>query len=97
MVRIDSQDPAGRVHAYLQVKQCSQLQVQGSSCLASVRSSIRQRRNPRETADLSSIQELIREINSSCHSELLDISGTAHTLVWQMMFSLFCSTKPTFI
>ncbi|KAL8482478.1 hypothetical protein ACS0TY_028597 [Phlomoides rotata] len=75
MVRTDSQDPAGRLHAYLQVKQCSQLQVQGSSCLASVRSSIRQRRNPRETADLSSIQELIREIDSSCHSELLDIVG----------------------
>ncbi|KAL0351300.1 UNVERIFIED_CONTAM: DNA mismatch repair protein MLH1 [Sesamum calycinum] len=71
MVRTDSQDPAGRLHAYLQVKPSSQLQ--GSSCLASVRSAIRQRRNPRETADLTSIQELIREIDSSCHSELLDI------------------------
>ncbi|KAK4413391.1 DNA mismatch repair protein MLH1 [Sesamum alatum] len=71
MVRTDSQDPAGRLHAYLQVKPSSQLQ--GSSRLASVRSAIRQRRNPRETADLSSIQELIREIDSSCHSELLDI------------------------
>ncbi|KAI3464318.1 hypothetical protein Pfo_020981 [Paulownia fortunei] len=73
MVRTDSQDPAGRLHAYLQVKPSSQLQ--GNSCLASVRSSIRQRRNPRETADLTSIQELIREIDSSCHSELLDIVG----------------------
>lgn len=32
------------------------------------RSSIRQRRNPKETADLSSIQELVDEINSKCHS-----------------------------
>ncbi|PIN11437.1 DNA mismatch repair protein - MLH1 family [Handroanthus impetiginosus] len=73
MVRTDSQDPAGRLHAYLQVKPSTQLQ--GSSCLASVRSAIRQRRNPRETADLTSIQELIREIDSSCHSELLDVVG----------------------
>ncbi|KAL8059951.1 hypothetical protein ABFX02_03G121000 [Erythranthe guttata] len=73
MVRTDSQDPAGRLHAYLQVKPSSQLQ--GTSCLATVRSSIRQRRNPRETADLTSIQELTREIDSSCHSELLDIVG----------------------
>ncbi|KAK6129624.1 hypothetical protein DH2020_036634 [Rehmannia glutinosa] len=73
MVRTDSQDPAGRLHAYLQVKPSGQLQ--GSSCLASVRSSIRQRRNPRETADLTSIQELIREIDSDCHSELLDVVG----------------------
>ncbi|XP_011096073.1 DNA mismatch repair protein MLH1 [Sesamum indicum] len=71
MVRTDSQDPAGRLHGYLQVKPSSQLQ--GSSRLASIRSAIRQRRNPRETADLTSIQELIREIDSSCHSELLDI------------------------
>ncbi|KAG8378498.1 hypothetical protein BUALT_Bualt08G0143400 [Buddleja alternifolia] len=73
MVRTDSQDPAGRLHAYLQLKPSSQLQ--GSSSLTSVRSSIRKRRNPRETADLTSIQELIREIDSSCHSELLDIVG----------------------
>ncbi|XP_051123536.1 DNA mismatch repair protein MLH1 isoform X2 [Andrographis paniculata] len=73
MVRIDSQDPAGRLHAYLQVKQPTQQQ--GGSRLTSVRSSIRQRRNPRETADLSSIQELLGEIDSTCHSELLDIVG----------------------
>lgn len=73
MVRTDSQDPAGRLHAYLHVKHSSQLQ--GNSCLASVRSSIRQRRNFRETADLTSIQALIREMDSSCHSELLDLVG----------------------
>ncbi|KAK3008636.1 hypothetical protein RJ639_013445, partial [Escallonia herrerae] len=37
------------------------------------RSSVRQRRNPKETADLTSIQELINDIDSSCHSGLLDI------------------------
>ncbi|KAL2467588.1 DNA mismatch repair protein MLH1 [Forsythia ovata] len=73
LVRTDSQDPAGRLHAYLQIKPSSQLQ--GSSCLTSVRSSIRQRRNPRETADLTSIQELVKDIDSSCHSGLLDIVG----------------------
>lgn len=35
MVRTDSQDPAGRLHAYLHVKHSSQMQ--GKSCLASVR------------------------------------------------------------
>lgn len=73
MVRTDSQDPAGRLHAYLQIKPCSN--PKGSSLLTSVRSSVRQRRNPRETADLSSIQELTREIDSGCHSELQDIVG----------------------
>ncbi|KAL6512140.1 DNA mismatch repair protein [Orobanche gracilis] len=73
MVRTDSQDPAGRLHAYLPVKLSGQLQ--GSSSLASVRSSIRQRRNPRETADLTSLQELIRDIDSDSHSELLEIVG----------------------
>lgn len=32
------------------------------------RSSVRQRRNPKETADLTSIQELISDIDSNCHS-----------------------------
>lgn len=32
------------------------------------RSSVRQRRNPKETADLTSIQDLIDEIESKCHS-----------------------------
>lgn len=32
------------------------------------RSSIRQRRNPKESADLTSIQELIDEIDNSYHS-----------------------------
>nr|GMD51024.1 DNA mismatch repair protein MLH1 isoform X2 [Ipomoea batatas] len=70
MIRTDSLDPAGRLHAYLQIKPSNN--PERSSCLTSVRSSIRQRRNPKETADLTSIQELINEIDSTCHSGLLD-------------------------
>ncbi|KAL3638678.1 DNA mismatch repair protein [Castilleja foliolosa] len=72
MVRTDSQDPAGRLHAYLPVKPSNS---QKSPCLASVRSTIRKRRNPRETADLTSLQELISDVESDCHPELLDIVG----------------------
>lgn len=32
------------------------------------RSSVRQRRNPKETADLTSLQELIDEVDRNCHS-----------------------------
>lgn len=70
MVRTDSQDPSGRMHAYLQVKPSRHRE---SSCgLNSLRSSIRQRRNPKETADLTSVQELIDEFERDCHSGLLD-------------------------
>ncbi|GMQ02111.1 hypothetical protein CsSME_00048492 [Camellia sinensis var. sinensis] len=71
MVQTDSLDPAGRLHAYLQVKPSSHHE--NNSSLTSVRSSIRQRRNPKEAADLTSIQELIDDIDNKCHSALLDI------------------------
>ncbi|KAH7833211.1 hypothetical protein Vadar_004148 [Vaccinium darrowii] len=71
MVRTDSLDPAGRMHAYLQVNPSSHQE--NNATLTSVRSSIRQRRNPKETADLTSIQELIDEMDNSSHSGLLDI------------------------
>ncbi|KAK3004984.1 hypothetical protein RJ639_017902 [Escallonia herrerae] len=71
MVRTDALDPAGRLHAYLKIKPPSDLE--RNSALTSVRSSVRQRRNPKETADLTSIQELINDVDSSCHSGLLDI------------------------
>ncbi|KAJ0754538.1 putative ribosomal protein S5 domain 2-type [Helianthus annuus] len=71
MVRTDLQDPSGRLHAYMQVKPSRQLE---KNCgLNSLRSSIRQRRNPKETADLTSVQELINEFEHGCHSGLLDI------------------------
>ncbi|GAB2217520.1 hypothetical protein Drorol1_Dr00000717 [Drosera rotundifolia] len=71
MVRTDSLNPAGRMHAYLQTKPSGLLE--SGSGLSSVRSSIRQRRNPKDTADLTSVQELVAEIDQNCHSGLLDI------------------------
>ncbi|WOH00519.1 hypothetical protein DCAR_0519884 [Daucus carota subsp. sativus] len=71
IVRTDSQDPAGRLHAYMHIK--SPVHVERNSALASVRSLVRRRRNPRETADLTSVQELLDDINRSCDSGLLDV------------------------
>ncbi|KAL8125140.1 DNA mismatch repair protein MLH1 [Apium graveolens] len=71
IVRTNSQDPAGRLHAYMQVK--SPVHVQRNNILATVRSLVRQRRNPRETADLTSVQKLLDDVNHRCHSGLLDI------------------------
>ncbi|XP_050375759.1 DNA mismatch repair protein MLH1 isoform X1 [Argentina anserina] len=71
MVRTDSLDPAGRLHVYLQAEPHGHL-VKNTS-LTAVRSFVRQRRNPKETADLTSIQELVAEIDSNCHSGMLDI------------------------
>ncbi|KAK1433376.1 hypothetical protein QVD17_10286 [Tagetes erecta] len=71
MVRTDLQDPSGRLHAYMQVKPSRDLE--RNRGLNSLRSSIRQRRNPKETADLTSVHELINEIEKGCHSGLLDI------------------------
>ncbi|KAK9929677.1 hypothetical protein M0R45_026766 [Rubus argutus] len=71
MVRTDSLDPAGRLHIYLQAESRGHLERNPS--LTAVRSSVRQRRNPKETADLTSIQELIAEIDRNCHPGMLDI------------------------
>lgn len=71
MVRTDASDPAGRLHAYLQARPVDNLE--GNSSLAAVRSSVRQRRNPKESSDISSVQELVNDIDGNCHSGLLDI------------------------
>lgn len=71
MVRTDSSEPAGRLHAYLQAKPRRSLE--NNPSLAAVRSSVRQRRNPKETADLTSIQELIKEIDCDYHPGLLEV------------------------
>ncbi|CAN0840653.1 DNA mismatch repair protein MLH1 [Linum grandiflorum] len=71
MVRTDARDPAGRLDAYLQAKPHEGSEVNPS--LTAVRSAVRQRRNPRETADLTSIQELIDGTKHNCDSGLLDI------------------------
>ncbi|CAN7008782.1 hypothetical protein IGI04_011114 [Brassica rapa subsp. trilocularis] len=70
MVRTDSSDPAGRLHAFLQPKPHNLPDTVSS--LSAVRSSIRQRRNPKETADLSSVQELLSGVDSCCHPGLLE-------------------------
>lgn len=71
MVRTDASDPAGRLHAYLQARPVDNLE--GNSSLAAVRSSVRQRRNPKESSDISSVQELVNDTDGNCHSGLLDI------------------------
>ncbi|KAF3445400.1 hypothetical protein FNV43_RR10576 [Rhamnella rubrinervis] len=71
MVRTDALDPAGRLHAYLQTKLSDH--VGTDSTLNAVRSSVRQRRNPKETADLTSIQQLIDEVDCNSHSGLLEV------------------------
>ncbi|XP_010272554.1 PREDICTED: DNA mismatch repair protein MLH1 isoform X2 [Nelumbo nucifera] len=71
VVRTDTLDPMGRLHAYLPAK--PPRQQGGNSCLTAVRCAVRRRRNPKESADLTSIQELLSEIDSNCHSGLLDI------------------------
>ncbi|CAF2124989.1 hypothetical protein HID58_010521 [Brassica napus] len=70
MVRTDSSDPAGRLHAFLQPKPHNLPDTVSS--LSAVRSSIRQRRNPKETADLSSVQELLSGVDGCCHPGLLE-------------------------
>ncbi|XP_031503809.1 DNA mismatch repair protein MLH1 isoform X2 [Nymphaea colorata] len=71
MVRVDSLDPAGRMHAYLQDKSIGKCD--SKTDLASVRSAVRQRRNPKESADLTSIQELLSDVDSNTHAGLLEI------------------------
>ncbi|WCJ44195.1 DNA mismatch repair protein MLH1 [Euphorbia peplus] len=69
MVRTDVLDPAGRLHSYSKPHQ----NLEKNSALTAVRSSVRQRRNPKETADLTSVQQLIDDYDRNCHSGLLDI------------------------
>ncbi|CAM8946674.1 unnamed protein product [Rhodiola kirilowii] len=69
LVRVDASDPAGRMHAYLQHKPSDG----GGTTLTAVRSAVLHRRNPKETADLTSIQELVTKIDGTCHSGLLDL------------------------
>ncbi|XP_022159006.1 DNA mismatch repair protein MLH1 [Momordica charantia] len=69
MVRTDSTDPAGRLHAYVQMKPPGLPE----SSLTAVRSFVRRRRNPKEVANLTSIQDLVTEIDKNCHAGLLNI------------------------
>ncbi|XP_052727260.1 DNA mismatch repair protein MLH1 isoform X3 [Vigna angularis] len=71
MVRTDSLDPAGRLHAYTQITSDRNLEM--SASLNAVRSSIRQRRNPKDSLELTSVQQLLDEINSNCDPGMMDI------------------------
>ncbi|XP_022972874.1 DNA mismatch repair protein MLH1 isoform X2 [Cucurbita maxima] len=68
MVRTDSTDPAGRLHAYVQMKPPGLPE----SSLNTVRSFVRMRRNPKEAANLTSVQDLVAEIDQNCHAGLLN-------------------------
>ncbi|XP_061337370.1 DNA mismatch repair protein MLH1 isoform X2 [Gastrolobium bilobum] len=70
LVRTDSLDPAGRLHAYMQTPDGH---LERSAILSAVRSSVRQRRNPKDSTELTSVQELLDEINSNCHTGMMDI------------------------
>ncbi|KAH9322096.1 hypothetical protein KI387_016735, partial [Taxus chinensis] len=71
IVRIDSSNPAGRMHAFFQRKPGGVQEGQGN--LAAIRHAVRQRRNPKESADLTSVQELMVAIDRNAHSGLLDV------------------------
>ncbi|KAK7322366.1 hypothetical protein VNO77_25745 [Canavalia gladiata] len=71
LVRTDSLDPAGRLHAYTQIM--SDGHPEKIASLNAVRSSVRQRRNPKDSTELTSVHELMDEINSNCDPGMMDI------------------------
>lgn len=71
LVRTDSLDPVGRLHAYTRIK--SDVHLEKSASLNAVRSSVRQRRNPKDSSELTSVQELLDEISSNCDPGMMDI------------------------
>ncbi|KAK4256291.1 hypothetical protein QN277_009176 [Acacia crassicarpa] len=71
MVRTDSLNPSGRLHAYMETQPSGHLDK--SASLTAVRSSVRQRRHPNDSSVNISAHKLIDEFNSNCHSGLLDI------------------------
>lgn len=70
LVRVDSSNPAGRLHAFLH-KEAKPLNGDGE--LAATRRAVRQRRNLNESADLTSVQELLAAIDQETHAGLWDI------------------------
>ncbi|KAG0627657.1 hypothetical protein M758_2G218500 [Ceratodon purpureus] len=74
LVRVDSTNPAGRIHAFLHKKRSAvdePLQIEND--LATTRRTVRQRRNPKESADLTSVQELLAAVDRQTHSGLTEI------------------------
>ncbi|KAJ3683223.1 hypothetical protein LUZ60_013450 [Juncus effusus] len=72
MVRTDSKDPFGRLHSYYK-EEAQSSQQEKKPDLTSVRSVVIARRNWKENTDFTSLDELVREIDSNFHSGLLDI------------------------
>ncbi|KAL5078450.1 hypothetical protein RYX36_017434 [Vicia faba] len=70
-IRTDSLDPAGRLHAYMQVMPSGQLEK--NVTLSAVRSSVRQRRSLKDSIELTSVEELLEEINKTYDPGMLDI------------------------
>lgn len=71
MVRIDSRDPFGRLHAYMQVSSSSH---HGKNPeLDTVRNAVRMRRNCKDIEDVTAVDELVRDIDQNVHPGLLDI------------------------
>ncbi|BBN11049.1 DNA mismatch repair protein MLH1 [Marchantia polymorpha subsp. ruderalis] len=71
LVRTDALQPAGQLHSFLQKKTSGPSNAEND--LAVTRKVVRQRRNPRESADLTSIQELLASVDQETHSGLLEI------------------------
>lgn len=71
LVRVDSSNPAGRLHAFLHKKDTKLSD--GDRELAATRRTVRQRRNLNESADLTSVQELLAAIDQQTHAGLWDI------------------------
>lgn len=74
LVRVDSMNPAGRIHAFLHKKRsAADDPSQIENDLATTRRTVRQRRNPKESADLTSVQELLAAVDRQTHSGLTEI------------------------
>ncbi|KAL2653676.1 hypothetical protein R1flu_021804 [Riccia fluitans] len=71
LVRTDALQPAGQLHAFL-LKGTTNT-ADGENDLANTRKIVRQRRNPKQSADLTSIQELLAAVDRENHSGLMDI------------------------
>lgn len=73
-VRVDSLNPQGRLHAFMHKKRSvTDEPSQMENDLAKTRRTVRQRRNPKESADLTSVQELLAAIDRQTHSGMLEI------------------------
>ncbi|XP_078180194.1 MUTL-homolog 1 isoform X1 [Carex rostrata] len=72
MVRTDPRNPFGRLHSYWKDEAQSSKQEKKSD-LVSMRSVVVARRNWKENADFTSIDQLLRETDSNVHPGLLDI------------------------